>query len=95
MEGASVGFFAHVDNSDRRGQLSATEATTDANGMVTVTYTTLAADDNKHIFIMANTPEDDDWIERGTYILASNEASLLTGRAINPFTGEPCSGRRP
>ncbi len=89
VEGVPVGFFANEGNNDRSQQLSATEATTDANGMVTVTYTTLAADDNKHIFILANTPDDGDWIEKCSYILASNEASLVTGRIIDPFTGEP------
>lgn len=92
-EGVPVGFFAHVMNSDddRKQQMSVNETVTDADGKATVTYTTLAADDNKQIFIMANTRDDDaphGWTEKGTYIMASNEASLCQGRIINPFTGE-------
>ena len=91
-----VGFFASVDtpqvHSDRRGQLSATELTTDSNGIARVTYTTLAADDDQQIFIQVNAPQGNDWTERGMYILASDTASVVQGRVINPFTGDPYSG---
>ncbi|HNR05194.1 MAG TPA: S-layer homology domain-containing protein [Bacillota bacterium] len=93
-EGAPVGFFAHVVSSDddRSQQLSTYNTVTDADGKATVTYTTLAADDNEQIFIMANTRDDSsshEWTETGTHILASNAASLIEGQITNPFTGEP------
>jgi len=91
-----MGFFAAVDTPldyrDRRGQLSATELTTDSNGMARVTYTTLAADDDQHVFIQVGAPQGNDWTEQGMYILASDTASLVQGRVINPFTGDPYSG---
>lgn len=95
--GVPVGFFANLVtnvpgvNDDRNNQLSSSEAVTDATGKATVTYTTLAADDNKHIGIKANTRDDDapyGWTDKGTYIMASNDASLCQGRIVNPFTGE-------
>ncbi len=88
-EGVHVGFFANErEGGDRSNQLSVTHAVTDANGVATSTYTTLAEDDNKHIMLMANTKSDNDWINKYTYLIASNEASLCKGRIINPFTGE-------
>ncbi|MBS4021140.1 MAG: hypothetical protein KGZ79_01775 [Dethiobacter sp.] len=91
-QGVDVGFFAGEDDKDRNYQLSATAAVTDANGMATSTYTTLAQDDNKQIYIHVNANNNDDWIDRRTYIIASNEASLVEGRLTNPFTGIPYPG---
>jgi hypothetical protein len=88
ISGASVEFFANVDNNDRRQYLSAINATTDTSGKATVTYTTLTSDDGKQIMFMTNTPTEEGWIDVPSYALASNTAALIEGRVINPFTGE-------
>ncbi|MBV1757367.1 MAG: S-layer homology domain-containing protein [Dethiosulfatibacter sp.] len=88
VSGANVEFFANAGDNDRRQYLSAINATTDSNGKATVTYTTLAADDGKQLMFMTNTPTEEGWIDVPTYALASNTASLIEGRVINPFTGE-------
>ncbi len=90
-KGVPVGFFASQDDTFRKEQLSTIESITDTNGKVTATYTTLSADDDKYVSIKANVPVDDDWMEANTYILASDKGSVLEGRIINPFTGEPLS----
>jgi hypothetical protein len=83
-----IGFFANVGANDRRGQLSAQSAITDADGIARVTYTTLAADDNKPIEFKANIQTDDEWIDRTISALASDTAAFIDGRVINPFNGE-------
>ncbi len=92
--GTQVEFFAHGNDQDKRQQLSVKAAVTDANGVATTTYTTAAADDEKQIYFMANVPSDDDWVEQGAHALVSDVASLLEGRLVNPFTGEPVTGAK-
>ncbi len=91
-----VGFFAGIETSDdvidRSGQLSTREVISDSNGIARVMYTTLAADDDQSIAIMANAPQGDDWTEQRFSILASDTASLVQGRLINPFTGAAHEG---
>lgn len=86
-----IEFFANAGSNDRRAQLSAPAAITDANGVASVTYTTLAADDNIPIRILANIHTDGDWIDRTINALASNTAAFIEGRVINPFNGETAS----
>ncbi len=87
----SIGFFANSGNVDRMAQLSATEAITDANGMASVNYTTLAADDHVQLRFLANIYSDGEWIDRTISAIASNTAALISGRVINPFNGEPAT----
>jgi len=82
-----IEFFASAGPHDRRAQLSAPGMLTDANGKASVTYTTLAADDNLLIEFLANIHTDDDWIDRRAYALVSNTAAFISGRVINPFNG--------
>jgi len=94
-EEVPVNFLAFVDQNgyNRNQQLSVIETVTGADGKATTVYTTLASDDNKHILIMANTQDDNapnGWINSNNiFILASDVASLVEGRVIDPFTGEP------
>ncbi|MGM0446547.1 MAG: hypothetical protein ACQEQH_09060, partial [Bacillota bacterium] len=90
--GTVVNFFAQTRDEEKTAQLSTTEAVTDENGIASTSYTTLAKDDNKHITLTAVTQVDDDrWINKDTYLVASDQASWCEGRIINPFTGEPHS----
>lgn len=83
-----IEFFASAGPHDRRAQLSAPGTITDANGIASVTYTTLAGDDNLLIEFLANIHTDDDWVDRRAYALVSDTAAFISGRVINPFTGE-------
>ncbi|WP_422486601.1 carboxypeptidase-like regulatory domain-containing protein [Gudongella sp. DL1XJH-153] len=64
----------------------------DINGFVTFTYTTLASDDNKPATIKTAVQDGGDWVDKVTFIMASNKASLVTGTVINPFNGNPVEG---
>jgi len=86
-----IGFFANAGQADRRAQLSATEAITDANGVASVQYTTLAGDDNLQLHFLSNIYTDGAWIDRSIYAMASNTAAFISGRVINPFNGAPAS----
>ena len=85
----NISFFAAVGPHDRNEQLSAQDVLTDANGMASATYTTLAADDNATMELVANIATDGDWLDKRTYALASDTAAFINGRAVNPFTGNP------
>ncbi len=87
--GTRVEFFANAGDQRRDEGLSTKEVITDANGLATTTYTTSAGDDGKQLMFMANAPSDDDWVEQAAYALVSDVASLVEGRVIHPFTGEP------
>lgn len=87
----SIGFFVAAGQNDRTGQLSATEAITDVNGVASVTYTTLVADDNIMLHFKAGIYTDGDWIDKGVEAMASNTAALISGRIINPFNGKSAS----
>ena len=77
---------------DRNSQVSGVRQITNANGIVRLTYTTIAADDDDKIFIQATVPEGDDWTEQGITLIASNTAALIQGKLIHPFTGTPIQG---
>ncbi len=87
----TISFFANAGEEDRNAQLSAREVTTDANGKVSVTYTTLSADDNKQLRFLANIYTDGEWLDRNIYAMASETVALISGRVINPFNGEPAT----
>ncbi len=77
---------------DRSSQTSDAKIMTDASGIVRVTYTTKASDDDAQIFIQATVPEADNWTEQGITLMASNTAALVQGKLIHPFTGIPIQG---
>ncbi|QGU00308.1 hypothetical protein SYNTR_1714 [Candidatus Syntrophocurvum alkaliphilum] len=86
----NIEFFASVGPHDRNDQLSVNESLTDINGVATSTYTTVAADDGNTIELVAVIQTDnDEWLDRRTFALASNTAAFVSGRIINPFNGEP------
>ncbi len=93
----SISFFAGIDVPDdamidRNSQLSILESITDSSGRAQVTYTTLPGDDDRMITLKANVPKGSDWIDAGVIITASDTACLVSGRLINPFTGDPVRG---
>lgn len=88
VPGIDIGFMAQNRHEERHEQLSVRDTFTDENGRASSIYTTLAGDDNEHIFLKIAANTGDDWIDRETYVLASDDASRCEGRIINPFTGE-------
>jgi hypothetical protein len=84
----NIEFFANVGPHDRGDQLSVREILTDAEGIATSTYTTLAADDGNAIELMANIYTDDEWLNTSAFALASDTAAFVSGRIINPFNGK-------
>ena len=85
----NIEFFASVGPNDRNDRLSVREMLTDANGIATSTYTTVADDDGNTIELVANIHTNDDWLNRSVFALASDTAAFVSGRVINPFNGEP------
>lgn len=97
VEGADVSFFAEAfEAGERGGQLSQSEITTDELGQARVTYTTLAADDQRFVTIKISVGKDvgDDYIMefRDLQIIAANQAAKVSGVVIDPFTGAPLEG---
>jgi len=90
--GTLISIMANVGDMERNDQLSSEFDFADMNGSVDFTYTTLASDDNKPITIKVAVQDGDNWIDRGTYVMASNNASLVRGTVINPFNGNPVEG---
>jgi hypothetical protein len=88
VEGAIIYFFASTRTEERVGQLSVTEAVTNEKGIAVSTYITLMEDNNQHITLTATTEGNDCWINKNTYLIASDEVSWCEGRIINPFTGK-------
>ncbi|MDF1618309.1 S-layer homology domain-containing protein [Petrocella sp. FN5] len=83
----NIEFFANAGPHDRRSRLSAPSVITDANGIASVTYTTLSDDDNLLIEFLANIHTNNDWVDKRAYALVSNSAAYISGRVINPFNG--------
>lgn len=83
-----IEFFANAGPYDRNSQLSTQSEITDENGVAKAFYTTLKSDDNKSIEFVATIHTDDDWINKTANILVSNTSAVISGRVINPFTGE-------
>jgi len=85
-----VEFFASSGPHDRNDRLSVQKVITDADGVATSTYRTVAADDGNAIEILANIQTgENQWFERTAFALASNKAAMVSGRVVNPFNGEP------
>ena len=94
MEGMHVSFFAESrEEGERHGQLSAQHVETDESGRVSVTYTTLARDDQQQVSIrMTTSVVEDEWVEKDHHFVASSTASRVEGTVRNPFTGAPSPG---
>lgn len=83
-----IQFFANVGPYNRNSNLSETSRTTDANGIASVTYTTISEDDNQIIELLANINTNNQWVDKRANVLVSSSAALVNGHVINPFTGE-------
>lgn len=97
VEDAEVWFVADAFEgdkvSDRKAQLSKTETTTNASGKAVVTYTSLAKDNKKMIYIEASAAKDYMDVNSGPHaLLAANQAAVISGIVKNPYNGLPVAG---
>lgn len=96
VEDAKVWFLATAFEgtkvSDRNAQLSHSETTTDASGKAVISYTSLAADDNKIIEIAVSAAKDCIDVNKHYKIMAANQAAVVCGVVKDPFTGAPKEG---
>ncbi|OPL09662.1 MAG: hypothetical protein AVO33_06535 [delta proteobacterium ML8_F1] len=91
VEGAPVYFAAEAGGSDRTSQLSQSQTQTDSQGQATITYTTLAGDDERHVEIGCTVFVSEESISKSTTIFASDSAGIVTGVVENPFDGSRVS----
>ena len=92
IEGANVDFFAGSDAGVRLQQLSATQTETDAAGRVVVTYTTVAADNQRQVRINVHVDAEGITADRSLAVMAANSAARVTGIVTAPYTGTPAPG---
>ncbi|MFA7502620.1 MAG: carboxypeptidase regulatory-like domain-containing protein [Anaerovoracaceae bacterium] len=97
VKDAKVWFLAEVFEgvrvSDRNAQLSQIETYTNTSGKAIISYTSLAADNKKPVFITASASKDSVDVHGKFYqIIAANQAAVISGTVRDPYTGIPKGG---